>query len=70
MREPIQALEKLRFAKVATVQWIAGVVRIGEFVGPDHFDARADPFRHRERIPQGEAGQARAVRDHSHGAIA
>ena len=66
-RHLVEAVEKLRLAKVAAVERVAGVVGVGEFVGADDLHRRADGFCQRERVGERLPGQAGAVGDDAHG---
>ncbi len=69
-RKRIERLEEFRFAKIAAIRRVRGVVGIFEFLRLHHFNRRADRTRERDRFRERLTRQARAVRDDSEHAVA
>ena len=60
----IELAEEFCFAEVAAVEWVAGVLRIGEFVGGDDLDSGTDLGGEGEGIVKGLARETGAIGDH------
>jgi hypothetical protein len=60
----IELAEEFCFAEVAAVEWVTGVLRVGEFVGGDDFDGGTDLGGEGEGIVKGLAREAGAIGDH------
>ena len=58
LRQRRQFLEELVLAKIAAVDRIGGVVRVGEFLGVDDTDRKREPARNFQRLFQLAARQA------------